>query len=213
MKALYGIEPDLFMTIAKKVTFFSKDVILPQYFYIQLIHLKQGNYQVATDAASTVINSLVKSIESNDLLFYTSYNGSVYFVDEAVYHVNNSQYSLDENSLLERYLLSLLKISQILKSKVIFITSSPEVERKCRILNFEIGTLEDFSSGGQSWLEPEMLLDLQASITEGKNEVEFVVTQDANTYELQNPEEIQWQDIKVIEQSNNIQWMDINLIS
>ena len=210
MKVLYGIEPDLFMTIAKKVTLFSKDVILPQYFYIQLMHLKQGNYQVATDAASTVINSLVKSIESNDLLFYTSYNGSVYFVDEAIYHVNNNQCFIDGNSLLERYLLSLLKISEILESKVIFITSSPEVVRKCRILNFEIGTLEDFSSSGKSWLESEMLLDIQASITKDRNEIEFAVTQDANTYKLDNPEEIQWQDIRVIEQSNNIQWMDIN---
>lgn len=213
MKFLYGIEPDLCMIGAKILTFFSKDVILPKYFYLQLTHLSQGNHQVVTDIASTLINSLVKRTESNDLLFYTSYNGSVYFVDEAVYYVNNSQYSLDGNSLLERYLLSLLKISEILESKVIFITSSPEVIRKCRILNFEIGTLEDFFSGGQSWLEPEMLLDLQASTTEGRDEIESAAVQDANTYELQNFEEIQWQDIRVIEQSDNIQWMDINLMS
>ncbi|RUT04760.1 hypothetical protein DSM106972_043290 [Dulcicalothrix desertica PCC 7102] len=210
MKILYGIEPDLCMEYAEILTFFCKDVILPKFFYIQLTYLSQANYQVVTDAASTVINSLVKSIESNDLLFYTSYNGSVYFVDEAIYHVNNNQCFIDGNSLLERYLLSLLKISEILESKVIFITSSPEVIRKCRILNFEIGTLEDFSSSGKSWLEPEMLSDIQASITEDRNEIESAVTQDNNTGVLNNYEEIQWQDIRVIEQSSYIQWMDIN---
>lgn len=148
------------------------------------------------------------------MLFQTVCNGCVYFVDEGIYHVNNNQYSLNGNNLLERYLLSLLKISAILESKVIFVTSSPEVIRKYRILNFEIGTLEDFSSTGKSWLEPEMLLNIQASITEDRNEIEFAATQKAaNTYELSNSEEIQWQDIKVIEQSSSIQWMDINSMS
>lgn len=213
MIILYGIEPDLCMIGTNILTSFSKDVILPKYFYLQLTHLSQGNYQVVTNIAITLINSLVKRTELNDLLFYTSYNGSVYFVDEAVYNVNNNQYHLDGNSLLELYLLSLLKISEMLESKVIFITSSPEVIRKCRILNFEIGTLEDFSSTGKSWLEPEMLSDIQASITEDRNEVEFVADQEGNTYEVQNSEEIQWQDIRVIEPSNNIQWMDINFMS
>ncbi len=96
------------------------------------------------------------------LFFKTVYNGNIYFIDESLYHSKNKDYPINNETLLDCYLLSLLEISQILEAKIIFITSSPEVIKKCRLLNFEIGTLED-SSNGECWLEPKMLLDVQAS--------------------------------------------------
>ena len=214
MKVLYCLEPDLYIINSKSLVNFDKDVILPKYFYTQLTHLSQGNFQNATDAATIIVNSLSKWAESDILIFKTVSGGTVYFTDEAANcgSFDNSYENLDTRNLLDRYLLSLLKLSETLEAKIVFLASSPEVIRKCRTLNFEIATLEEFSTPGESWLRPEMLLDIQASISDTTSEPEALATEDQVTAADPAPcVEIQWRDIRVARQGSNIEWIDITL--
>jgi hypothetical protein len=156
-----------------------------------------------------ILNSLTQQVESDYLFFKTVCNGNIHFIDESLYHSKNKDYAITNQTLLDCYLLSLLEISQILEAKIIFITSSPEVIKKCRLLNFEIGTLED-SSNGECWLEPKMLSDAQASISNAASKTEpIAVDEQVNTSEPRNLEVIQWQDIPVVKQPSGIQWIDI----
>ncbi len=102
--------------------------------------------------------------------------------------------NLDFRNPIDRYLLSLAKISEILDAKVVFITSSSEIFSKCRFLHFDIGTIEEFSSiSGESWLQPEKILNIQAMF-------------DPMT------QKIQWQEEETEEplsQGNDINWIEI----
>jgi len=214
MKLLYGIEPDLCIINPEILVNFTKDIILPKYFYSQITHLSQGNFQVATDAATVILNSLIKQEQSDVLIFQTVNGGIVYFTDEATHKLNidNCYENLDIKNLLDRYLLSLLKLSEILEAKTVFVASSAEVIRKCRSLNFEVATLEEFLTPDESWLQPEILIDIQASMAETTSEAEPVVTQQhLNTTELEPFVQIEWRDIRVPGQLNNLKWIDITL--
>ena len=214
MKVLYCLEPDLYIINSKSLVNFDKDVILPKYFYTQLTHLSQGNFQNATDAATIIVNSLSTWAESDILIFKTVAGGTVYFTDEAANcgSFDHSYDNLDTRNLLDRYLLSLLKLSETLEAKIVFLASSPEVVRKCRTLNFEIATLEEFSTPGESWLRPEMLVNIQPSISNTTSEPEHDATQDQVTAPDPAPSvEIQWRDIRVARQGSNIEWIDITL--
>lgn len=215
MKVLYGIEPNLCIRNPEALVNFTKDIILPKYFFTQLIHLSNGNFQFATDAATIIVNSLIKYGESDVFIFKTVSGGTVYVTDEATYQMNiNNQYeNIDTINLLDRYLLSLLKVSDFLEAEVIFIASSPEIIRKCHTLNFEVANLEEFAASGESWLRPEMLVDIQASIYTSTSAPEALPTQEqVPTSELDTfIEEIQWRDIRVAEEDSNIHWIDIML--
>ena len=60
MKILYALEPDLCLINPQYINEFTKDIILPKYFYTQLQHLSLGNFQSATDNANLIINSLLE---------------------------------------------------------------------------------------------------------------------------------------------------------
>jgi len=213
MKVLYSLEPDFYIINPKILVNFNKDVILPKYFYTQLTHLSQGSFQNATDAATLIINSLSKWAESDILIFKTVAGGTVYFTDEAANcgSFDNSYENLDIRNPLDRYLLSLLKLSETLEAKIVFLASSPEVIRKCRTLNFEVATLEEFSTPGESWLRPEMLVNIQASIPDTTSEPEPLANQEQVTAPDPAPSvEIQWRDIRVARQASNIEWIDLN---
>ncbi|MCC5631688.1 hypothetical protein LC613_28640 [Nostoc sphaeroides CHAB 2801] len=212
MKRLYATEPDLFIITPERLVNFSKDVILPKYFYNQLIFLSQGNFQSASDAANTILNSLIKLVESDILTFKTITGGTVYFIDEATQYIDidNCYENIDIRNPLDPYLLSLIKLSAILEAKIIFIASTPEIIRKCRYLNFEIANLEELSTSGESWLQPEMLIDIEASISESISQPEALVTQEEiTTSELEPTIQVQWRDIRVAVEVNNIEWIDI----
>ncbi|MBR8837883.1 MAG: hypothetical protein DSM106950_28730 [Stigonema ocellatum SAG 48.90 = DSM 106950] len=161
-----------------------------------------------------IVNSLMKWGESDVLIFKTVGGGTVYFIDEATNHVNiDNQYeNIDTTNLLDRYLLSLLKLSETLEAKIVFLASSRGVIRKCRTLNFEIATLEEFSTPGESWLRPEMLVDIQASVSDTTSESEPLATQEQVTAPEPAPSpEIQWRDIRVATQASSIEWIDITV--
>jgi len=213
MKFVYGIEPDLCIVNSEILINFPKDIVLPKYFHTQLTHLSRSNFQLATNAATIIVNSLMRWGESDVLTFKIVGGGTVYFIDEATYHINidNPYENLDTTNLLDRYLLRLLKLSETLEAKIVFLASSPEVIRKCRTLNFEVATLEEFSTPGESWLRPEMLVNIQASIPDTTSEPEPLANQEQVTAPDPVPSvEIQWRDIRVARQASNIEWIDLN---
>ena len=193
MKLLYALEPDLCLINPQYLNEFTKDIILPKYFYTQLQHLSSGNFQSATNNANLIINSLIEHDESDVLIFQTVAGGTVYFIDEKIHNTN-----LDTNSLLDCYLFSLLKLSENLEAKIVFLTSSPETIGKCQNLNFEVAIIEEYLTIGESWLTPEMLLNFQASCREN-------IPQQEDTFQ-----QIEWQDITTSQRQNNIHWMDIS---
>lgn len=83
MKILYGLEPDFCIVNPDLVNTYSKDLVLPQYFYIQLEYLKNGNFHSATNAANQIINSLVRQV-SDFLIFKTNCNGTIYLINEKI---------------------------------------------------------------------------------------------------------------------------------
>ncbi|GAB4304738.1 MAG: hypothetical protein Fur0025_46580 [Oscillatoriaceae cyanobacterium] len=201
MKILYGIEPDLCIVNPQLVTDHSQDVVLPKYFYLQLVHLKNGDFESATEGAKKIIDSLRPSSAEDLLIFQTLAGGTVYFHDQEINLDNFHAYgNLDFNNPLDRYFLNLAKISEILAAQVVFITSSTEIFQKCRVLHFERATVEEFLGtreafspvGGESWLQPEMILDIQAR--------------------FDPMAQIQWQEEETEEagsQENDISWIEI----
>lgn len=198
MKLLYALEPDLCLTNPQYINNFTKDIILPKYFYTQLQHLSLGNFQSATEAANLIINSLIQYDESDILMFKTVAGGTVYFIDERQHQTN-----IDTNSLLDCYLYSLIKLFENLEAQIVFLASSPEIIGKCDVLNIEVIIVEEYLAIGESWLKPEILLN-QASSRENLDETELTTPQQNNT-----PQQLEWRDIVTIQQQNNIQWVDI----
>lgn len=185
MKILYGIDPDLCIGNPQLISQHSQDVVLPKYFYIQLLHLKNGNFESATESATKIIDSLILTSAEDLLIFQTSVGGTVYFHDQEI-KVENFQgiyVNLDFSNPFDRYLLNSAKISEILDVKIIFVTSSSEVIRKCRMLNFDVATIEEFSNmSGESWLQPEMIVDIQTRL----NPMAQIQWEDEETEEAQN---------------------------
>ena len=200
MKRLYALEPDLCLINPQYINNFTKDVILPKYFYTQLHHLSLGHFQSATDSANLIINSLIKYDESDILIFKTVAGGTVYFIDEKIHQTN-----IENNSLLDCYLFSLLKLSEKLEVKIVFLTSSPEIINKCQNLNFEVAIIEEYLTNGESWLKPEMLLNFEASFRENINEIEDLAIQQEEV----TPQQIEWLDITTLQQQNDIHWVNI----
>ena len=99
---------------------------------------------------------------------------------------------------MDCYLYSLLKLSENLEAKIVFLASSPEIIRKCNALNIEVIIIEEYLAIAQSWLQPEMLLNFQASYEDNIDETEDLTTQ-----------QVEWQDITTSQQQNNIHWVDI----
>jgi hypothetical protein len=199
MKILYGIQPDLCIANSELVIQNSQDVVLPKYFYLQLLYLKNSNLGSATYEATKIIDSLLPISAEDLLIFQTSSGGKIYFHDQEISLSNYQRISdnLDFRNPFDRYLLSLAKISEILDAKVVFITSSSEIFSRCRFLHFDIGTIEEFSSiSGESWLQPERILNIQAMF-------------DPMT-------QIQWQEEETeepISQGNDINWIEITHIN
>lgn len=79
--------------------------------------------------------------------------------------------------MLDCYLYSLLKLSENLEAKIVFLASSPEIIRKCNALNIEVIIVEEYLAIGESWLQPEMLLNFQTNCRENIDETEDLPTQ------------------------------------
>ncbi|MDB9322754.1 hypothetical protein PN483_06045 [Nodularia spumigena CS-591/04] len=206
MNILYSIEPDICIINPDILINFPLDIVLPQYFLTQINHLSNSDFGNATESANTIINSLNQWEDSDLLLFKTNAEGRVYFIDESINYLKvDSQYQyIDNTNLLDRYLLSLLYLSNILEVKIVFLASSPEIINKCRILNFDTVTLAEFTLNGESWLQPEMLVNVESSNPDIFSEPNIL-----NTSEIETTIPIQWQDIRVSQGTNNIQWLDI----
>ena len=185
MKILYGIEPDLCIRNPQLISHNERDVVLPKYFYIQLLHLKNGNFESATESATKIIDSLITTSAEDLLIFQTSAGGTVYFNDQEI-TVENFQGiygNLDFRNPLDRYLVNLAKISETLDATIVFIASSSEIIRKCRMLNFDVATIEEFSTiSGESWLQAEMILQIQAMF-DPKTQIQW---QEEETEEAEN---------------------------
>ncbi|MDJ0717689.1 MAG: serine/threonine-protein kinase [Prochloraceae cyanobacterium] len=166
MKILYGIEPDLCINYPHLIEDNTKNIILPKYFYVQLNYLKNGNFNQATNSAKKIINSLASKAELGLLIFQTSSNGFLYFIDEEIYREDRRSTAkyFDNRNPLDRYLLSLFKFANILKVPVKFCTSSTELIGKCNILNFQVTNIEQFSHPGRSWLTPKIIVDTLAKL-------------------------------------------------
>ncbi|KZL49923.1 hypothetical protein A2T98_10085 [Nodularia spumigena CENA596] len=206
MKILYSIEPDICIINTDILINFPLDIVLPQYFLTQINHLSNSDLGNATESANTIINSLNQWEDSDLLLFKTNSEGRVYFIDESINYlkVENQYQYIDNTNLLDRYLLSLLYLSNILEAKIVFLASSPEILKKCRILNFDTLTLAEFTLNGESWLQPEMLINVETSNPDIVSEPDIL---DAS--ETETTVQIQWQDIRVSQGTSNIEWLDI----
>lgn len=64
-----------------------------------------------------------------------------------------------------------------LEAKIVFLTSSPEIIGKCNALNIEVIIVEEYLGIGECWLQPEMLLNFQASFRENIDDIEEFPTQ------------------------------------
>lgn len=231
MKKFYCIEPDLCMSQPELIIQSSKDIVLPKYLYTQLIHLKNGNFANATTTATQILDVLEAEAHSNDLIFRNINNGIIYFINEKNYgdQLNTLNIPLDNNNLLDCYLLSSLHLAEILESQIVFVASSPELRRKCHSLNIEIMVVEEFLVGGETWFKPEFFLPLQESTVQQEVTVPEMTQQESNNPEstlnniaevpfiITEPESptdnplpsIEWRDIPIPPKPNNIQWIDV----
>lgn len=205
MKILYGFEPDICIINPDILINFSLDVVLPQYFLTQVNYLKDSSFGDATVAANKIINSLKKWENTDLLLFQTNEGGKVYFIDETINYIKlQRQYqNIDNTNPIDRYLLSILYLSEIIEAKIVFLASSVEIIRRCNILNFDTITLKEFNLNGNSWLQPELLFNIQVSDLNIVNEAYIF-----DTSEAEKNLQIQWQDIKASELTSTITWID-----
>ncbi|NEQ72777.1 MAG: hypothetical protein F6K23_06650 [Okeania sp. SIO2C9] len=186
MKALYGIEPDLCISNPDILIWNNKDVILPKYFYNQLVYLTEGDFTQATQAAEKIINSLERQEIPNLLIFKTISEGTIYFYNE---EINAKPIGdLDTRNPIDRYMLGLINIAEILECQTIFLPLSSEIINKCRALNIDVTNAEEFMTIDTSWLEPEMLVGIEAK--------------------LDPLSQVQWEEVQAVEELGNINWVE-----
>lgn len=196
MKIIYGLEPDFCIANPDLVNIYSKDLVLPQYFYIQLQYLKDGSFSSATEAANKIINSLVRQEVSFSLIFKTNYNGTIYFINQQIINLDNENLidiNFDIGSPFDRYLLILYQLTKVLEVKIVFLALSAQVIKKCYILGFEVATPEEVFRAGESWLQPEILLEVQAKL-DPLAQVQWLETSE-----------------ELVTQDNLINWLDITI--
>jgi hypothetical protein len=159
-----------------------------------------------TVSANKILTSLQPTENTDLLIFNTNNKGTIYFIDETIYHlqINREYENIDPAIPINRYLLSLLYLSNILESQIIFLAASSEIIRKCRIFNFETVNLADFQPDGKSWLTPEILVNITTN-----NPDLITATDMLNPSEIEEPVQIEWQDIRISQGINNIKWIEI----
>ncbi|NEN89530.1 MAG: hypothetical protein F6K48_11730 [Okeania sp. SIO3H1] len=186
MRALYGIEPDLCISNPDILIWSSKDVILPKYFYNQLVYLTEKDFTQATQAAEKILNSLERQETPNLLIFKTISEGTIYFHNE---EINIKPIGdLDIRNPIDRYILGLLNIAEILECSTIFLPLSSEIINKCFALNIDVTNTEEFMTTGTSWLKPEMLVGIEAK--------------------LDPLSQVQWEEVQAVEKLGNINWVE-----
>lgn len=206
MNILYAIELDLCITNPDILISFPLDIVLPQYLLTQINHLTNSDFGDVTVSANKILTSLQPNENTDLLIFNTNTQGTIYFIDETIHHLQtNRQYeNIDPAIPLNRYLLSLVYLSTILESQVIFLASSNDIIRKCRIFNFETVNLKDFKPHGESWLKPEMLVNLPTTNYDIIPESDIL-----NTLGIEANVKIEWQDMRISQGTNNIEWIDM----
>jgi|694.fasta_scaffold68497_7 hypothetical protein len=206
MNILYAIEPDLCITNPGILINFPLDIVLPQYILTQINHLSNSDFGNVTVSANKILTSLQPTENTDLLIFNTNNKGTIYFIDETIYHlqINREYENIDPAIPINRYLLSLLYLSNILESQIIFLAASSEIIRKCRIFNFETVNLADFQPDGKSWLTPEILVNITTN-----NPDLITATDMLNPSEIEEPVQIEWQDIRISQGINNIKWIEI----
>lgn len=88
-------------------------------------------------------------------------------------------------------MLILYELTKVLSVKIVFLALSAQVIKKCYSLGFEVATPEEVFRSGESWLKPEMLLEVQV---------------------LLDPlAQIQWPEVssEPVPQDNLINWLNI----
>ena len=194
MNILYGLEPDLCICNPELLVWTSKDVVLPKYFYSQLVYLKDGNFHAATEAATKIIDSLERQELFELLIFKTVSGGTIYFVNEEINldNVISSHEDIDVRNPLDRYLLTLLKLAETFDSKISFLALTSEIILKGSRLGFDVASMQEFSTPSESWLKPEMIADIQVI--------------------LDPISQVKWQDFpeEIEENKDDIQWLDIS---
>lgn len=163
MNILYGLEPDLVMNDPEWVTHSPNDLMLPQYFYYQLQHLKSGDYGDSSNSANHILTSLNGS-EGSDLLRFTNQkNKQIYFLNQEVAYdcLGNSNEMIDLSIALNRYLVTLYFYAGLLKAQVYFLNLSQQVIYDCLTLNLEVVKTEDFLLPHESWLTPQSIQKIQ----------------------------------------------------
>lgn len=202
MNQIYGIEPDLCIQNPALILDFGKDIILPKYFYSQLHHLRGGNYYEATEAADLILQSLYPMEElENILVFKTDKNGIIYFIDQEI-SLDSSKFTddqFDTQNPFDRYLLSLYKLSNLLTCQTLFIINSSAIIQKCRLLNFRLINIQDFSNYRESWLNTEHILSLHSQLLSIASQVEPILqiqwNDEAETITEVTDNIIYWQDL------------------
>lgn len=196
MKILYGLEPDFCIANPDLINTYSKDLVLPQYFYIQLKYLKDGSFSSATEAANKIFNSLITQEVSFLLMFKTNYNGTIYFINQQIVNLDKANLiaeKVDIESPFDRYLLILYQLTKVLEVKIVFLALSAQVINKCYALGFEVATPEEVFHAGESWLQPEILLEVQAKL-DPLAQVQWLETSE-----------------QLVAQDNLINWLDITI--
>jgi len=208
MNILYGIEPDLCIVNPDLLICASRDIVLPKYFYMQLQHLKNGDFQTFTETAAKIVDYLEMQEAEDLLIFKNCKGGTVYFHDQQknMENIDLTYEILDIRNPLDQYLISLLRLTEVLECQIVFLASSSEIIRKCETLNFAVSTIEEFSTAylGDLWLQPEMIVGIQARLdplsqVEWQEETEEVAEQDdgikwVNVVSQNVVSQVEWQE-------------------
>ena len=143
MNTLYGIEPDLCIVNPDLLICASRDIVLPKYFYMQLEHLKNGDFQSFTEAAAKIVDSLEMQEVENLLIFKNCKGGTVYFHDQQknMENIDVTNEILDSGNHFDQYLISLLRLAEFLECQIVFLASSSEIIRKCENLNIAVSKM------------------------------------------------------------------------
>ena len=197
MSHIYGIEPDLCIQNPRLILDFGKDIFLPQYFHSQLQYLKKTNYNKATKAANKITQSLhsIDNLEKNLLAFKTPQNGLLYFINQEIDLVDLqfTENQLDIRHPLNRYLLVLFKISNLLEASVTFLINSSSLLEKCNLLNFNIANINDFCNYSESSLNIEVILSIQRYLEPGNSTPKIQWSEESNVVS-KSIKHIYWQD-------------------
>ncbi|MFP4134139.1 MAG: hypothetical protein ACOC04_02905 [Halothece sp.] len=174
MNILHALEPDLAMNDPEWITHSPNDLILPQYFYSQLQHLKSGDHGESSHNANQILTSLTQTPTSDCLRFLNQENKQIYFLDQEIAYdcLGSNSEIIDLSIALNRYLVTLYFYAGLLKAQVYFLNLSQEVIYDCLTLKLEVVNTEEFLLSNESWLTPQAIKKIQEQLNP-KNKIKW----------------------------------------